>query len=48
VTPVAPPTVLLLHRQPGGAADWDRVVAGVDGRADVLAVEPRRTSGHVH
>jgi pimeloyl-ACP methyl ester carboxylesterase len=39
VTPVAPPTVLLLHGQPGGAADWNRVIAGVDGRADVLAVD---------
>jgi pimeloyl-ACP methyl ester carboxylesterase len=31
--------VLLLHGQPGGAADWDRVIAGVGGRADVLAVD---------
>jgi pimeloyl-ACP methyl ester carboxylesterase len=39
VTPVARPTVLLLHGQPGGAADWDRVIAGLHGRADVLAVD---------
>lgn len=31
--------MLLLHGQPGGAADWDRVIAGVDGRADLLAVD---------
>jgi pimeloyl-ACP methyl ester carboxylesterase len=31
--------VLLLHGQPGGAADWDRVIAGVYGRADALAVD---------
>jgi 3-oxoadipate enol-lactonase/3-oxoadipate enol-lactonase/4-carboxymuconolactone decarboxylase len=35
----APPsTVLLLHGQPGTAADWDGVVAGLDGRAEVIAV----------
>jgi pimeloyl-ACP methyl ester carboxylesterase len=39
VTPAARPTVLLLHGQPGGAADWDGVIAGVDGRADALAVD---------
>jgi pimeloyl-ACP methyl ester carboxylesterase len=39
VTPVAPPTVLLLHGQPGGAADWDGVIAGVNGRADIVAVD---------
>ncbi len=33
----ARPTVLLLHGQPGGAADWARVIAGVRGRAQVLA-----------
>ena len=33
------PTVLLLHGQPGGAADWAGVITGVDGRADVLAVD---------
>ncbi len=38
MTPDAPSTVLLLHGQPGGVADWDGVVAGLDGRADVLAV----------
>jgi pimeloyl-ACP methyl ester carboxylesterase len=30
--------VLLLHGQPGSAADWDRVVAALDGRADIVAV----------
>ncbi len=39
MTPVAPPTVLLLHGQPGGAADWDGVIAGVNGRADIVAVD---------
>jgi pimeloyl-ACP methyl ester carboxylesterase len=29
--------VLLLHGQPGGAADWEQVIAGVHGRAQVLA-----------
>lgn len=38
MTPDAPATVLLLHGQPGGAADWDGVVAGMNGRADALAV----------
>jgi pimeloyl-ACP methyl ester carboxylesterase len=33
------PTVLLLHGQPGGVADWTRVVAGLDGRAEVLATD---------
>ncbi len=32
--------MLLLHGQPGGAADWDGVVAGVDGRADVARRRP--------
>jgi pimeloyl-ACP methyl ester carboxylesterase len=31
--------VLLLHGQPGTAADWDGVVAGLAGRAGVLAVD---------
>jgi pimeloyl-ACP methyl ester carboxylesterase len=39
VTPAARPIVLLLHGQPGSAADWDRVIAGVGGHADVLAVD---------
>ena len=39
MTTVAPPTVLLLHGQPGGATDWNRVIAGIDGRADMLAVD---------
>lgn len=29
--------MLLLHGQPGTVADWNGVVAGLDGRADVLA-----------
>ncbi|MGZ4297469.1 MAG: alpha/beta fold hydrolase [Solirubrobacteraceae bacterium] len=39
MTSAPPSTVLLLHGQPGSAADWDGVVAGLDGRADVLAVD---------
>jgi pimeloyl-ACP methyl ester carboxylesterase len=39
VTPAARPTVLLLHGQPGGAADWAGVVAALDGRADALATD---------
>ena len=39
MTPADRPTVLLLHGQPGGAADWGRVIAGVHGRAEVLAVD---------
>jgi pimeloyl-ACP methyl ester carboxylesterase len=39
VTLAARPTVLLLHGQPGGAADWERVIAGVHGRADIVAVD---------
>jgi pimeloyl-ACP methyl ester carboxylesterase len=39
VTPDAPSTVLLLHGQPGGLADWDGVIAGMNGRADVLALD---------
>jgi pimeloyl-ACP methyl ester carboxylesterase len=31
--------VLLLHGQPGGAADWAGVITRLDGRADVLAVD---------
>jgi pimeloyl-ACP methyl ester carboxylesterase len=38
VTPDAPDTVLLLHGQPGTSADWDGVVTGLNGRADVLAL----------
>jgi pimeloyl-ACP methyl ester carboxylesterase len=34
-----PSTVLLLHGQPGAGADWDRVVAGLDARAQVLAID---------
>jgi pimeloyl-ACP methyl ester carboxylesterase len=39
VAPDAPSTVLLLHGQPGGAADWGAVIAGIDGQADILAVD---------
>jgi pimeloyl-ACP methyl ester carboxylesterase len=39
VTPDAPSTVLLLHGQPGDAADWGGVIAGIDGQADILAVD---------
>jgi pimeloyl-ACP methyl ester carboxylesterase len=31
--------VLLLHGQPGGAADWEGVVQHLSGRADVLAID---------
>jgi pimeloyl-ACP methyl ester carboxylesterase len=31
--------VLLLHGQPGTGADWDGVVAGLDGRAQVVVLE---------
>jgi pimeloyl-ACP methyl ester carboxylesterase len=31
--------VLLLHGQPGGADDWSAIVAALDGRADVVAVD---------
>jgi len=39
VLPAPSPIVLLLHGQPGSAADWDRVVSGLDGRADVIALD---------
>jgi pimeloyl-ACP methyl ester carboxylesterase len=29
---------LLLHGQPGGAADWDGVLAALDGRARAVAI----------
>jgi pimeloyl-ACP methyl ester carboxylesterase len=35
----APATVLLLHGQPGGAADWDGVTATMNGRADIVAMD---------
>jgi pimeloyl-ACP methyl ester carboxylesterase len=38
VKPGGPP-VLLLHGQPGGAADWDGVIAELRGRADAIAVD---------
>jgi len=34
-----PEPVLLLHGQPGGASDWDLVVAALDGRVDTLAID---------
>lgn len=30
---------LLLHGQPGGAADWDGVLAALDGRATAVAID---------
>jgi pimeloyl-ACP methyl ester carboxylesterase len=39
VHPASPPTVLLLHGQPGSAADWDRVTAGLEGHADTMALD---------
>ncbi len=36
--PLVPP-VLLLHGQPGGAGDWDRVIAATGARANMLAVD---------
>jgi pimeloyl-ACP methyl ester carboxylesterase len=37
---------LLLHGQPGGAADWDGVLAALDGRATALAIDRPRWDGH--
>jgi len=31
--------VLLLHGQPGGARDWDRVIAALGGRAQTIAID---------
>jgi 3-oxoadipate enol-lactonase / 4-carboxymuconolactone decarboxylase len=39
VTSPEPPTVLLLHGQPGTGADWDRVVTSLDGRAEVVVLD---------
>jgi pimeloyl-ACP methyl ester carboxylesterase len=39
VRPASPPTVLLLHGQPGSAGDWDRVIAALQDRADVVALD---------
>lgn len=50
------PAILLLHGQPGGARDWNRVVKRLEGRADVVAIdrpgwdgrsEPRDLPGNV-
>jgi len=38
VLPTSDP-VLLLHGQPGGARDWDRVVAAIGGRASPIAFD---------
>lgn len=35
--PVPRQTVLFLHGQPGGAGDWNRVIAGLDGRVEPAA-----------
>lgn len=39
MTTAPPPTVLLLHGQPGGADDWRHVVTGLSGHADVVALD---------
>ena len=38
--------VLLLHGQPGSAADWDGVADLLHGRADVLAIDRPGWDGH--
>jgi pimeloyl-ACP methyl ester carboxylesterase len=38
--------VLLLHAQPGGAADWDPVVAAIGGRVPTLAIDRPGYDGH--
>jgi pimeloyl-ACP methyl ester carboxylesterase len=38
--------VLLLHGQPGGARDWDRVLAALSGRADAVAIDRPGWDGH--
>lgn len=35
----APATALLLHGQPGGAADWDGVIAAINGRLSIVAMD---------
>lgn len=42
----APDPVLLLHGQPGGASDWDPVVAEIRGRCDTLAIDRPGYDGH--
>jgi pimeloyl-ACP methyl ester carboxylesterase len=37
---------LLLHGQPGGAADWDGVLAALSGRATALAIDRPGWDGH--
>jgi pimeloyl-ACP methyl ester carboxylesterase len=37
---------LLLHGQPGGAADWDGVLAALGGRATALAIDRPGWDGH--
>jgi len=52
----APPPILFLHGQPGGARDWERTTAGVGGRAPTISFDrpgwdgrsaPRGIAGNV-
>jgi pyruvate dehydrogenase E2 component (dihydrolipoamide acetyltransferase) len=38
--------VLLLHGQPGGAGDWERVIAAIGGRATAIAIDRPGWDGH--
>jgi pimeloyl-ACP methyl ester carboxylesterase len=38
--------VLLLHGQPGGARDWERVVAALGGHAEAIAIDRPGWDGH--
>lgn len=40
------PAILLLHGQPGRGADWDELVAAIDGRADLLVIDRPGWDGH--
>jgi pimeloyl-ACP methyl ester carboxylesterase len=42
----SPDPVLLVHGQPGGARDWDRVVAEIGQRARTIAVDRPGWDGH--
>lgn len=42
----APDPVLLLHGQPGGAGDWDRVRAALDSRTRAIAIDRPGWDGH--
>jgi pimeloyl-ACP methyl ester carboxylesterase len=44
--PPSPDPVLLLHGQPGGARDWDRVVAEIGERARTIAIDRPGWDGH--